>query len=101
MSQQTLEIHLVGGSVVRYTMRLGDECILAPMALFRPLALGLQGTSLIRSQTRAEPDGDDPHDEDYLRQTQRQSWVNIPVQGFSFGFILFMPKQEGISILML
>ncbi|KAK3801298.1 hypothetical protein RRG08_067101 [Elysia crispata] len=75
VSQQTLEIHLVGGSVVRYTMRLGDECILAPMALFRPLALGLQGTSLIRSQTRAEPDGDDPHDEDYLRQTQRQSWA--------------------------
>lgn len=75
VSQQTLEIHQVGGTVIRYKMRLGDECILAPMALFRPHALGLQGTSLIRLQTRAEPDGDDPHDEDYLRQTQRQSWA--------------------------
>lgn len=46
------------------------------MALFRPMSFGLLGDHLIRQQARSECDPDDPNDDDYLRQTQRQSWVS-------------------------
>ncbi|CAL1544546.1 unnamed protein product [Lymnaea stagnalis] len=75
VSQQSLEIHRPDKTVIKYCVKLGDEPILGPMALFRPMAFGLLGDHLIRVQSRSEADPDDPHDEDYLRQTQRQSWV--------------------------
>lgn len=68
--------------------------ILAPLALFRPDSFGLQGSHLIRTQTRCEGDPEDPHDEDYLRRTQRQSQV----KSFSSlrTFIKLSPCQVGI-----
>ena len=58
-------------------MKLGDEPILAPMALFRPMAFGLVGSHLIHIQGRNEGDADDPFDDDYLKRTQRHTWVII------------------------
>ncbi|XP_005093366.1 actin-related protein 8 [Aplysia californica] len=75
ISQHALEIHKPDKFVMKYNVKLGDEPILAPMALFRPMAFGLLGQHLIHVQGRNEGDADDPHDEDYLRQTQRQSWA--------------------------
>jgi len=75
ISQHSLEIVKPDKVKIKYTVKLGDEPILAPMALFRPLAFGLQGQHLIHTQGRPEGDADDPFDEDYLRQTQRQSWA--------------------------
>lgn len=68
-----MQVKLPQQNIIKYSLRLGDEMILAPLSLFRPDALGLQGSHLIRLQTRSEGDPDDPHDEDYLRRTQRQS----------------------------
>ncbi|KAH9508204.1 Actin- protein 8, partial [Bulinus truncatus] len=75
ITQQCLEIHCPNKLLLKYNVKLGDEPILAPMALFKPMAFGLYGENLIRIQARSESDSDDPHDGDYLRQTQRQSWV--------------------------
>ncbi|KAK7483653.1 hypothetical protein BaRGS_00025086 [Batillaria attramentaria] len=68
-----MSVKLPQQNIIKYSLRLGDEMILSPLALFRPEALGLQGAHLIRTQPRSEGDPDDPHDEDYLRRTQRQS----------------------------
>ncbi|KAK0062562.1 actin-related protein 8 [Biomphalaria pfeifferi] len=75
ITQQCLEIHRPDNMLLKYKVKLGDEPILAPMALFKPMAFGLLGDHLIRVQSRFEGDPDDPHDEEYLRQTQRQSWA--------------------------
>ncbi|KAH9508205.1 Actin- protein 8 [Bulinus truncatus] len=75
ITQQCLEIHCPNKLLLKYNVKLGDEPILAPMALFKPMAFGLYGENLIRIQARSESDSDDPHDGDYLRQTQRQSWA--------------------------
>ena len=42
ISQHSLEIVKPDKVKIKYTVKLGDEPILAPMALFRPLAFGLQ-----------------------------------------------------------
>lgn len=78
ITQHSLEIVKPDKLRIKYTVKLGDEPILAPMALFRPTAFGLQGQHLIHTQGRNEGDADDPFDDDYLRQTQRQSWAGRP-----------------------
>lgn len=96
ISQHTLEIHRPDKILIRYNVKLGDEPILAPMALFRPMALGLIGEHLIRMQARSDGDSEDPHDEDYLRQTQRQSWVSLwfHVSEYAMLVIVLACKKE-------
>lgn len=53
-------------------MKLGDECVLAPLSLFFIDMLALQGSQLCHTQQRYEGDSDDPHDDFYLLQTQSQ-----------------------------
>lgn len=78
---------------------MGDEPILAPMALFRPMALGLIGDHLIQMQARPESDADDPHDEDYLRQTQRQSWVSLTA--FILSILLRISLTEVVYVVVI
>ncbi|GBM43890.1 Actin-related protein 8, partial [Araneus ventricosus] len=58
--------------VIRYVIKVGDECLIAPLALFHPELLGITGPKKIRTQQRNEGMPDDPHDELYLIQTQRR-----------------------------
>ncbi|CAL1269551.1 unnamed protein product [Larinioides sclopetarius] len=61
-----------GTPVIRYVIKVGDECLIAPLALFHPELLGITGPKKIRTQQRNEGMSDDPHDELYLIQTQRR-----------------------------
>ncbi|GFR08202.1 actin-related protein 8 [Trichonephila clavata] len=65
---------------IRYVIKVGDECLIAPLALFHPELLGITGTKNIRTQQRNEGMPDDPHDELYLIQTQRRG-VKDNVEG--------------------
>ncbi|XP_033746554.1 actin-related protein 8-like [Pecten maximus] len=56
-------------NIIKYAMKFGDETILAPMSVFFPDMLGLQGSNLIHVQSRSDGDPQDPHDEFFLRQT--------------------------------
>ena len=71
-----IQIKIPQEKIIKHSLRLGDEMILAPLAIFKPEAFGLQGQSLIRVQQRAESDPGDPYDQDYLRRTAR-SWVTL------------------------
>ncbi|GIX71980.1 actin-related protein 8 [Caerostris extrusa] len=67
-----------GQPVIRYVIKIGDECLIAPLALFHPELLGITGTKKIRTQQRNEGIPDDPHDELYLMQTQRRGVKDTP-----------------------
>lgn len=54
-------------------MQVGDECIVAPLSLFQPELFGVTGPKLVHIQQRASGDPEDPHDENYLRETS-VSW---------------------------
>ncbi|XP_014790485.2 actin-related protein 8 [Octopus bimaculoides] len=59
--------------IIKYnSVKLGDECVLAPLSLFFNDMLALQGSQLCHTQQRYEGDSDDPHDDFYLLQTQSQ-----------------------------
>ncbi|KAM4022598.1 actin-related protein 8 [Anomaloglossus baeobatrachus] len=53
-----------------YQMRLGDEKLQAPMALFYPATFGIVGQKMTYLQHRSQGDPEDPHDEHYLLATQ-------------------------------
>jgi actin-related protein 8 len=50
-------------------IQVGDECIVAPLSLFQPELFGVTGSKLVHIQQRASGDPEDPHDENYLRET--------------------------------
>ncbi|KAM8829431.1 actin-related protein 8 isoform 3-T4 [Synchiropus picturatus] len=53
-----------------YQIRLGDEKLQAPMALFYPTTFGIVGQKMTTLQYRSQGDSEDPHDEHYLLATQ-------------------------------
>ncbi|XP_032892447.1 actin-related protein 8 isoform X2 [Amblyraja radiata] len=53
-----------------YQLRLGDEKLQAPMALFYPATFGIVGQKITTLQHRSHGDSEDPHDEQYLVATQ-------------------------------
>ncbi|CAM4713189.1 unnamed protein product [Leuciscus chuanchicus] len=56
--------------VLLYQLRLGDEKLQAPMALFYPAAFGIVGQKMTSLLHRSQGDSEDPHDEHFLLTTQ-------------------------------
>ncbi|XP_043505065.1 actin-related protein 8 isoform X2 [Polistes fuscatus] len=57
----------------KYTLQVGDECLVAPLSLFQPELFKVTGTHNVHIQRRSMGDPEDPHDENYLRETSRRS----------------------------
>ncbi|BES93070.1 actin-related protein 8 [Nesidiocoris tenuis] len=58
--------------VLKYTIQIGDECMIAPLGLFYPELFCLTVTRTVLTQKRDTGDPSDPHDADYLRETGRK-----------------------------
>lgn len=66
-----IQVRPPGRHIVTYTMQLADERLLAPMAIFHPDMFGLQKAAhVLRVAEKYRSDPSDPHDDDYLVQTQ-------------------------------
>ncbi|KAL1128958.1 hypothetical protein AAG570_013492 [Ranatra chinensis] len=57
--------------VVKYTIQVADECMIAPLGVFQPELFAITGATRqpIVTQKRSSGDSSDPHDADYLRET--------------------------------
>ena len=74
---QTIQVKHPGGMITKYSVNFGDETILAAMSLFYPDMFGLRGDNLWHTCPKSQSDPEDPHDDDYLAQTQsRQEQVS-------------------------
>lgn len=51
------------------TFQVGDECLVAPLSLFQTELFGVTGPKQTHIQKRSTGDPEDPHDENYLRET--------------------------------
>lgn len=80
-TKQSLRKH--GSCVLCRGLQVGDECLIAPLALFRPEMLGVTGPKQARVQSRNPGDPQDPHDDNYLIQTQASEAPSLPLQTFS------------------
>ncbi|KAK0076012.1 hypothetical protein PV325_006017 [Microctonus aethiopoides] len=56
----------------KYTLQVGDECLVAPLSLFQPELFKVTGVHNVHIQKRYIGDPEDPHDENYLRETSRR-----------------------------
>lgn len=68
--EESVQIKKPGEFITKYLIQIGDELVLAPLSVFFPDMLGLQGEYLTRIQRRNEGDPADPHDDFYLKQVQ-------------------------------
>ena len=69
VQEEHIQIKHPGQNIIKYTVHMGDERILAPLSVFYPDMLGLEGRHLCKVQERYKSDPGDPQDEDYLIQT--------------------------------
>ena len=68
--EELIQVKLPAEMIVRYRLQMGDERILAPIAVFVPDMMGMLGSSLWRPHRKYVSDPSDYQDEDYLQQTQ-------------------------------
>lgn len=57
---------------MRYTLQVGDECIVAPLSVFNTELLNVTGSGKIakvQKPARQQPDPEDCFDAEYLRET--------------------------------
>ncbi|CAH1797829.1 unnamed protein product [Owenia fusiformis] len=66
----TIHVKQPSKKITKYSVKFGDERILAPMGLFYPDMFGIQGKNLKRVHQRNQGQSSDPLDENYLIQTQ-------------------------------
>ena len=67
-----LRLKRPGQKIHKYTIQMGDERILAPLALFFPDLFGLSSTEsrLCHAPEPYRPDFSDPFEEEYIVQTR-------------------------------
>uniref|UniRef100_A0A671R0V9 Actin-related protein 8 n=1 Tax=Sinocyclocheilus anshuiensis TaxID=1608454 RepID=A0A671R0V9_9TELE len=71
--------------VLLYQLRLGDEKLQAPMALFYPAAFGIVGQKMTSLLHRSQGDAEDAHDEHFLLTTQsKQDQVQLSTSHTSY-----------------
>ncbi|XP_076354508.1 actin-related protein 8 isoform X3 [Tachypleus tridentatus] len=58
--------------LLQYKIKVGDDCLVAPLGYFHPELFALTGTKKVYTLQRSRGDPEDPHDEDYLVLTQRR-----------------------------
>ncbi|XP_018330352.1 actin-related protein 8 isoform X2 [Agrilus planipennis] len=58
--------------VLQYTIQVGDECIVAPLSLFTPELFEITGPKQVYTQKPSLGDPEDPHDENYLRESRKK-----------------------------
>lgn len=57
---------------MKYTIQVGDECIVAPLAIFYTELLNVTGggkTAKVQKPSSRQPDAEDCFDAEYLRET--------------------------------
>ncbi|XP_055383473.1 actin-related protein 8 isoform X2 [Condylostylus longicornis] len=84
--------------IVKYTIQLGDECIVAPLALFNTELLNITGknkTARVQKPSAIQPDSEDCFDSSYIRETGRRSGREQlePIQGGD-GAIITADNQD-------
>lgn len=70
--EKTFELNQFGKPKVKYTIQVGDECIVAPLSLFYTELLNITGPGKVaKTQKPAsrQPDSEDCFDAEYLRET--------------------------------
>lgn len=72
LQTQTIHVKQPGQKIWEYSVSIGDECMMAPLALFVPELFGMSGTEHVLKRKRNYTDPEDIFDGDYLNQIKRR-----------------------------
>lgn len=70
--EKLFELNQFGKQKLKYTMQVGDECIVAPLGLFYTELLNATGAgkiAIVQKPASRQPDSEDCFDAEYLRET--------------------------------
>lgn len=70
--EKTFLVDHPGDVVNKYTLQVGDECIISPLSLFYTDLLKITGPKTTKIQNRQPSDAEDPFDAEFLRETGRK-----------------------------
>ncbi|XP_063988128.1 actin-related protein 8 [Diachasmimorpha longicaudata] len=85
----------------RHILQVGDECLVAPLSLFQPELFKVTGVHNVHVQKRYLGDPQDPHDENYLRETSRRGMKEILEQTLELQeeiTVPSMPVEEEVVV---
>lgn len=75
-----------GDVINKYTLQVGDECIISPLSLFYTDLLKITGQKSTKIQSRQPSDPEDPFDAEFLRETGRKRETVDPIANESQQF---------------
>lgn len=75
-----------GDVVNKYTLQVGDECIISPLSMFYTDLLAITGPKTTKIQRRILSDPEDPFDAEFLRETGRKRETADPTANESQQF---------------
>lgn len=70
--EKSFDLVQFGKPKLKYTIQVGDECLVAPLGLFYTELLNVTGTNKqakVQKPARNQPDAEDCFDAEYLRET--------------------------------
>ncbi|XP_013198176.2 actin-related protein 8 [Amyelois transitella] len=70
--EKTFLVDHPGDIVNKYTLQVGDECVISPLSLFHTDLLKITGAKMTKIQNRQPSDPEDPFDAEFLRETGRK-----------------------------
>lgn len=81
--EKQFQVRIPDQPILQYTFLVGDECLIAPLALFNPELFVITGLNNKKMQTLERNPGDpeDPFDENYLIQTKRKYGESTEASG--------------------
>ncbi|KAG7300584.1 hypothetical protein JYU34_014879 [Plutella xylostella] len=84
--ERTFLVDHPGDIVNKYTLQIGDECIISPLAMFYTDLLKITGLKSTKIQNRQPSDPEDPFDAEFLRETGRKRETADPAANESQTF---------------
>ncbi|KPJ09840.1 Actin-related protein 8 [Papilio machaon] len=70
--EKTFLVDHPGDVINKYTLQVGDECIISPLSFFYTDLLKITGPKSTKIQSRQPSDPEDPFDAEFLRETGRK-----------------------------
>lgn len=92
--QKTFIVDNPGDIIYKYTLQVGDECIISPLAMFHTDLLTITGLKFTKTQNRLPSDPEDPFDAEFLRETGRKRETADPSANESQQFEPIIDKEH-------
>ncbi|GBP87875.1 Actin-related protein 8 [Eumeta japonica] len=95
--EKTFLVDHPGDIINKYTLQVGDECVISPLSMFYTDLLTITGQKSTKIQNRQPSDPEDPFDAEFLRDTGRKRETADPGVNDSQQFENVIESQHSVN----